>query len=70
MYGLDHYYTENDNPLQGTCFFFDKTWYANHKERNVYMIKVTKEAADQLKGALAQQEQEGLYIRIFVSGMG
>lgn len=34
------------------------------------MIKVTKEAADKLKGALAQQEQEGLYIRIFVSGMG
>ena len=34
------------------------------------MINVTKEAADQLKGALEQQSKEGLYIRIFVSGMG
>jgi|GEM_PF-1148050 len=34
------------------------------------LIKVTEKAAEQLKKALAQQEKEDAYIRVFVSGMG
>lgn len=34
------------------------------------MLKVTMEAAEQLKEVLKQQEKEDSYIRIFVNGMG
>ncbi len=34
------------------------------------MLKVTTEAAEQLKEVLKQQEKEDSYIRIFVNGMG
>lgn len=34
------------------------------------LIKLTETAAEQIKKALAQQEKEEVYIRVFVSGMG
>jgi Fe-S cluster assembly iron-binding protein IscA len=34
------------------------------------MLKVTSEAAEQLKVVLNQQEKDEVYIRIFVNGMG
>jgi len=34
------------------------------------MLKVTTEAAEQLKVVLSQQEKEEVYIRIFLNGMG
>ena len=56
---------------KGTCLFHQNVVCQFYNERVVFfMINVTKEAADQLKGALEQQSKEGLYIRIFVSGMG
>ena len=36
----------------------------------IILIQLTEAAAEKLKGVLAQQENEDVYIRVFVSGMG
>jgi len=49
---------------------FQQKKQINRKELVYLMLRVTSEAAEQLKNVLSQQEKEDLYIRIYVNGMG